>query len=63
MFSCLCYRHTQPDFEPGPYGIKSFSTPIDPDVRPCHNALHEDNAVYDKGQCGFTLRVDVGQCG
>jgi hypothetical protein len=26
----LCYSHTQPDFEPGPYGIKTVSTRFHP---------------------------------
>jgi hypothetical protein len=30
-FKCpLCYSHTQPDFEPGPYGIKTVSTRFQP---------------------------------
>jgi hypothetical protein len=31
----LCYSHTQPDFEPGPYGIKTVSTRFHPHRSTC----------------------------
>ena len=34
-----------------------------PGCKPCQIPLQEGNAVYDKGRCGFTLRVEAGRCG
>ena len=50
--------------------FKSFSTPVDPDVRPCHNPLHEGQCsirqgsmqFYITGWCG-SMRLEPGQYG
>jgi hypothetical protein len=50
--------------------FKSFSTPIDPDVRPCHNPLHEGQCsirqrsmqFYTASCCG-SMRLEQGQYG
>jgi hypothetical protein len=40
--------------------FKSFSTPINPDVKPCHNPLHEGQWGIRQGSMWFYI---AGQCG
>ena len=35
--------------------FKSFSTPVDPDVRPCHNPLHEGQCSIRQGSMLFYI--------